>query len=77
MAKKTTITVKSKSERGFRRAGITFTRAGVELDPATLKKRDLDAIVNEPNLVVIGSVESEAVDKAAADKAAAAKGAGK
>lgn len=54
MAKNTIIIVKSKTER-FRRAGIEFTRAGIELDPSKLKKTQLDAITSEPNLVVIES----------------------
>jgi len=74
---KNTILVKSKSAAGFRRAGIAFDRTGVELDPSKLKKGQLDAIVNEPNLIVI-DVESDAdrakrldAEKKAADKAAA------
>lgn len=72
------ITVKSKSANGFRRAGIQFTHDGVELDTSKLKKADLDAIANEPNLVVVGDIESPAERKArekaeaeAAEKAAA------
>lgn len=72
------ITVKSKSANGFRRAGIQFTHDGVELDTTKLKKADLDAIANEPNLVVVGEIESSAERKARekaeaeAEKAAAA-----
>ncbi len=81
------ITVKSKSDRGFRRAGIQFTREGVELDTSKLKKEQLDAIVNESALVVIGDAETaaerkarekaeaEAAAKAAAEADAAAKAA--
>lgn len=67
------ITVKSKSDRGFRRAGIQFTRDGVELDTSKLKAEELDAIVKEPNLVVVGEVETKEARKAreAAEKAAA------
>lgn len=73
------ITVKSKSAKGFRRAGIQFTHDGVELDTSKLKKVDLDAIANEPNLVIVGDIESPAERKArekaeaeAAEKAAEA-----
>ena len=72
------ITVKSKSAKGFRRAGIQFTHDGVELDTSKLKKSDLEAIANEPNLVIVGDLESPAERKArekseaeAAEKAAA------
>lgn len=58
------ITVKSKSAKGFRRAGIQFTHEGVELDTAKLKKADLDAIANEQNLVIVGDLESPAERKA-------------
>lgn len=79
MAKnQSTITVKSKAANGFRRAGLAFTREGIELDPSKLKKAQLDAILSEPNLIVIGDVETdaarekrEAAEKAAVDKAAA------
>jgi hypothetical protein len=47
------IIVKAKAERGFYRAGLHFTRAGVELDTGKLKKKDLEAILAEPNLVVV------------------------
>lgn len=58
------ITVQSKPAKGFRRAGIQFTRDGVELDTSKLKKADLEAIANEPNLVVVGEIESAAERKA-------------
>lgn len=45
------ILVKSTTPR-FRRAGIEFTREGVELDTAKLKKGELEAIENEPKLSV-------------------------
>jgi len=51
--KNTTILVKSKTER-FRRAGIEFTREGIELDPADLTEAQAEAINGEPNLVVVG-----------------------
>ena len=56
MANQNKIIVKARSANGFRRAGIAFTRDGVEVDPAKLKKGQLDAILNEPNLVVVGEV---------------------
>ena len=65
------ITVKSKSATGFRRAGIQFTHDGVELDTSKLKKADLDAIANEPNLVIVGDLESPA-ERKAREKAAEA-----
>lgn len=81
------IIVKSKSPKGFRRAGIAFTREGVELDTSKLKKGQLDAIENEPNLVIVAFVETAAETKArekaeaaeakAAAEAEAAKQAGK
>ncbi|MCR6661830.1 MAG: hypothetical protein NVV60_01450 [Luteimonas sp.] len=64
----TKIIVKAKTDRGFWRAGRHFTREGVELETSKLKKADLEAIENEPNLVVIpqGKPLSEAeVQKAA------------
>jgi len=45
------INVQSKPER-FRRAGIEFTRAGVEVDTDKITKEQLEAIEAEPNLVV-------------------------
>jgi hypothetical protein len=45
------ILVQSKPER-FRRAGIEFNRAGVELDTDELKKDQLEAIKSEPMLSV-------------------------
>jgi len=50
------ITVKSKGER-FRRAGIEFSRAGVELDTDELTQEQVDAIQAEPNLVIVGDAE--------------------
>lgn len=44
--------VRAKTERGFYRAGLHFTREGVELDPKALKKEQLEAIEAEPNLIV-------------------------
>lgn len=73
------INVKSKSPNGFRRAGIHFTREGVELDTGKLKAEQLEAITNEPNLVVVGDVETKEARKAPAGDskpAADAKGKG-
>ena len=53
------IIVKSKSERGFRRAGFQFTREGVELDTSKLKKGVLEDLQAEPNLVVAEVVEEK------------------
>ena len=53
------IIVKSKPERGFRRAGITFTREGVELDTAKLKNGQLEEIEAEPNLVIVPAEEKD------------------
>jgi hypothetical protein len=63
------IVVKSKGER-FRRAGIEFTRDGVEIDPAELTAEQAEAINNEPNLVVVGG-DLVGTKKAAAKKAGA------
>lgn len=46
------IIVKSKLERGFRRAGYQFTREGVELDISKLAKGALEELQAEPNLVI-------------------------
>ena len=46
------ITVKSKGER-FRRAGIEFSRAGVELDTDELTQEQVLAIASEPQLVTL------------------------
>lgn len=51
------ITVKSKGAR-FRRAGIEFTREGVDLDIGKMKREHLDAILVEPNLIVTGDVDA-------------------
>ena len=53
------IIVKSKAERGFRRAGFQFTREGVELDTSKLKKGVLEALQAEPNLVVSEAAEKD------------------
>ncbi|KAF1692759.1 hypothetical protein CSC62_14085 [Pseudoxanthomonas jiangsuensis] len=58
------IIVKAKPERGFYRAGLYFTREGRELDTGALTKRQLEAIRNEPNLVVVEPVETDAQRKA-------------
>lgn len=51
------ITVKAKSDRGFRRAGIQFTRDGVEIDTSKLKKGELEAIESDTNLIVTRNKE--------------------
>ncbi len=51
--KPATILVRSKTER-FRRAGIEFTREGVEIDPATLTPEQAEMINDEPLLSVDG-----------------------
>lgn len=79
------INVKAKTDRGFRRAGLQFGREGVDIDTKDLTKEQLEAIQNEPNLVVT-NVEpeetpkqrqarerKEADDAAAADKDALAR----
>jgi len=80
---KNTLFVKSKLPNGFRRAGLAFDRNGVDVDPRELTEAQLDAILNEPNLIVVGA-EAESADgrakrefaeKAAAEKAAAEKAA--
>lgn len=58
------ITVKSLVD-GFRRAGLGFTRDGVELDTADLSKEQLEAIKAEPMLAVVEH-ESKAAGKPAA-----------
>lgn len=60
--------VKSKSERGFWRAGIHFTREGVEIDPATLDAGQLAAIRAEPALIITDDTP-EADDKPTKAKA--------
>ena len=54
------IIVKAKAEGGFYRAGLHFTREGTELDTGKLSKDALEAIRNEPNLVVIEPEEAAA-----------------
>lgn len=66
------ITVKSKSER-FRRAGLDFTRAGVEFDTDDLTQDQVDAIQAEPNLVIVGDAELVGGKKQAKGKSAAKK----
>lgn len=53
------IIVTSKPERGFRRAGYQFTRAGVELDISKLAKGVLEELQAEPNLVIAEVVEDK------------------
>lgn len=37
----------------FRRAGIQFTHAGVDIDPNTLDEAQLQALMDEPELEVV------------------------
>lgn len=46
------VKIQSKPER-FRRAGIEFTREGVEIDTAKLTKNQIELINNEPMLTVV------------------------
>lgn len=52
--------VRSKSQTGFRRAGIAFSRDGIALDSAQLTPEVLAAIRMEPALeIVSGDVPSD------------------
>ena len=62
--------IHSKSEAGFYRAGLHFTRESVQIDPKALSAAQLAAIRDEPMLVVTE-------DDAQADAAPAAPHAGK
>lgn len=75
------IIVKTRRLERFRRAGLEFTRAGVELDIGDLSQEQLAAIEAEPNLRVepvedasAGPEKKAAPGAAAARKPAAAKG---
>lgn len=61
--------IKSKPE-SFRRAGIVFTREGVIVDTAQLTDEQIDALENEPNLVVaeVDGNESDTTDQPPADE---------
>lgn len=61
------VTVKSKTER-FRRAGIEFTRAGVEIDIGDLTPEQALAIASEPQLTFL--VDGEVVDRPSAEQIA-------
>lgn len=55
--------IRSKSERGFWRAGLFFPRAGVQIDPDTLSAAQRAAIEAEPNLVVTkADADAESAD---------------
>lgn len=56
MADKNTIIVKALAQGGRWRAGRQFTRAGVPINVNELTKAQLDAIRNDPQLVVVGAV---------------------
>lgn len=62
-----TITVKSKVD-SFRRAGLVFTRAGVELDAYELTLDQLYAIASEPQLTFL--VDGEALDRPSVEQLA-------
>lgn len=66
------ITVKSRAEK-FRRAGIDFTREGIELDTSELTAEQAAAIAEEPALIVLGEVplagEKKPVEKGGGKKA--------
>lgn len=64
------IIVKSRRE-SFRRAGFEFTRAGRELDTEELSKDQLQAIEDEPQLVVAPATAEGGESKAPAKKPAA------
>ena len=57
------VTVKSKTER-FRRAGIEFSRAGVEIDTDELTREQALAIASEPMLTFL--VDGVVVDRPSA-----------
>lgn len=59
------ITVKSKGER-FRRAGIEFSRAGVDIDASDLTRAQTLALVSEPNLTFL--VDGKVLDRPTADQ---------
>lgn len=69
------IKVKAKRDPGFWRAGLYFTREGQELDTSKLTKEQLQAIQDEPNLVVaeMGESDAERTKREKADAAAAKK----
>ncbi|WP_043112816.1 HI1506-related protein [Solimonas flava] len=66
MATQKVLRVTAKRE-GFRRAGITFGSASVDLPIADLKKEQIEALKSEPMLV---AVEAEAEIAEAPKKAA-------
>lgn len=68
------IIVKTRRLERFRRAGLEFTRAGVELDTGDLSQEQLAAIEAEPNLrVELAEGEPADPEKKAAPGAAAAR----
>lgn len=62
------IIVKSRGER-FRRAGLSFTREGVELDTAKLKKGVFEQLEAEPQLVIKPAEKAASTETAAERKA--------
>ncbi|WP_297830910.1 hypothetical protein [Thermomonas sp.] len=68
--------VRSKSQTGFRRAGIAFTRNGITLDAAKLTPEILAAIRSEPALEIVsggGAVDDGSAPDKPAKTAKAAK----
>ena len=47
------IRIRCKHADSFRRAGIVFTRDGVDIDPNALDETQLQAIIDEPELEVV------------------------
>lgn len=69
------IIVKTRRLERFRRAGLEFSRVGVELDTDALSEDQLAAIEGEPNLVVEVLEAAPAEPKAKATKASSKAGA--
>ena len=53
------IRIRCKRADSFRRAGIVFTRAGVDIDPNALDETRLQAIIDEPELEVVATPAAE------------------
>lgn len=53
--------IKSRSQSGFRRAGFQFTPEGIPVEIDSLSEQQLEAINNEPELIVetISTAESD------------------
>lgn len=59
--------IKSKPER-LRRAGVEFSRAGIEVDTDELSPEQVELIKSEPNLVITGGDIATFVSTAKAEK---------